>query len=103
MSAQGDDDGDGGGFRVFFPPVLDPATAMRTLLVLIIFIGGFLVMDGAHRQALGTAVKAAEARGMEAAGGGGGWGAGGRRRGGGGGAGRGRSEEDCGVLDLQFS
>lgn len=36
---------------------------MKTLLLLLLFIGAFLIMDGAHRDALKAAVTEAEARG----------------------------------------
>lgn len=36
---------------------------MKTLLLLLLFIGAFLVMDGAHRDALKAAVREAESRG----------------------------------------
>jgi hypothetical protein len=39
---------------------------MRTVLLLLLFIGAFLVMDGAHRDALAAAVSDAEARGRGA-------------------------------------
>ena len=36
---------------------------MKTLLLLLFFIGAFLVMDASHREALSVAVRDAEARG----------------------------------------
>lgn len=36
---------------------------MKTILLLLFFIGAFLVMDASHREALKTAVRDAEARG----------------------------------------
>jgi hypothetical protein len=39
---------------------------MKTVLLLLLFIGAFLVMDGAHRDSLSAAVSAAEARGRGA-------------------------------------
>lgn len=35
---------------------------MKTVLLLLLFIGAFLVMDGAHREAMKTAVRDAKAR-----------------------------------------